>query len=66
MLVLGRFYPRDTHVTKYSRLGYRVSAHGEGAYGEYEYYKGAQFSGKELREDVELRTVVREGGEPTE
>ncbi len=37
-----------------------------GAYGEYEYYKGAQFPGKELREDVELRTVVREGGEPTE
>jgi hypothetical protein len=37
-----------------------------GTYGEYEYYKGAQFPGKELREDVELRTVVREGGEPTE
>jgi len=34
--------------------------------GEYEYYRGAQFPGKGLREDVELRTVVSEGGEPTE
>ena len=33
---------------------------------EYEYYRGAQFPGKGLREDVELRTVVSEGGRPTE
>ena len=36
------------------------------AHGEYEYYKGSQFPGKALREDVELRTVVTEEGEPTE
>ena len=26
--------------------------------GEYEYYRGAQFPGKGLREDVEIRTVL--------
>jgi len=36
------------------------------AYGEYEYYKGSQFPGKGLRKDVEIRTVVTEGGKPTE
>lgn len=39
---------------------------GASAYGEYEYYRGAQFPGKDLREDVEIRTVVTEGGAPTE
>ncbi len=33
---------------------------------EYEYYRGAQFPGKGLREDVELRKVLSEGGKPTE
>ena len=33
---------------------------------DYEYYRGAQFPGKGLREDVELRTVLSEGGKPTE
>ena len=33
---------------------------------EYEYYRGAQFPGKGLREGVELRTVLGEGGKPTE
>ncbi|MBW8016392.1 MAG: hypothetical protein FVQ82_09410 [Planctomycetes bacterium] len=36
------------------------------ANGEYEYYKGSQFPGKGLRKDVEIRTVVTEGGKPTE
>ena len=31
---------------------------------DYEYYRGAQFPGKGLREDVELRTVISEGGKP--
>ncbi len=33
---------------------------------EYEYYRGAQFPGKELRKDVEIRTVLTEGGKPNE
>ncbi len=36
------------------------------SFAEYDYYKGSQSPGTTVREDVELREVIVEGGKPTE